>query len=57
MIHRFITIKIKPQTQISMKSFVLALTLSATKALSVLESKYMNYLAKFGKTMNDVEEF
>ena len=57
MIHRFITIKIKAQTQISMKSFVLALTLSATKALSVLESKYMNYLAKFGKTMNDVEEF
>ena len=40
-----------------MKSFALALTFGAASALHQIELKYMNYLAQFGKTMNDMEEF
>ena len=40
-----------------MKSFAFALTFGAVSALHSLEFEYMNYLATFGKTMNDIEEF
>ena len=40
-----------------MKSFALALTFGAASALHQMELKYMNYLANFGKTINDLQEF
>ena len=40
-----------------MKSFAFALTLGAVSAIHVYELEYMNYLAQFGKTMNDIDEF
>ena len=40
-----------------MKSFALALTFGAASAIHQMELKYMNYLANFGKTINDLQEF
>jgi C1A family cysteine protease len=40
-----------------MRSFALALTFAGASALHQVELKYMNYLAKFGKNMNSLEEF
>ena len=40
-----------------MKSFAFAVTLGVASALHTFELEYMNYLAQFGKTMNDIDEF
>ena len=40
-----------------MKSFAAAITIGAVSALDVMELKYMQHLAKFGKNMGSVEEF
>ena len=40
-----------------MKAFAAAVTLGAVSALDVMELKYMQHLAKFGKNMGSVEEF
>ena len=40
-----------------MKSFALALTAGAVTAFSDAEFKFMNYIAKFGKVLADLEEF
>ena len=40
-----------------MKSLALSLALSAVSALHSMEFEYMQYLAKFGKTMNSKDEF
>ena len=40
-----------------MKSFAFAAVLGVTSALHTFELEYMNYLAQFGKTMNDIDEF
>ena len=40
-----------------MKTFALALTATAVTAFSDVEFKFMNYIAKFGKVMENLEEF
>ena len=40
-----------------MKSFALAATLGVASALHTYELQYMNYLAKFGKNLNSIDEF
>ena len=40
-----------------MKTFALALTATAVTAFSDIEFKFMNYIAKFGKVMENLEEF
>jgi len=40
-----------------MKTFALALTATAVTAFSDMEFKFMNYIAKFGKVMENLEEF
>jgi len=40
-----------------MKSFVFAATVGVASALHASEIQYMNYLAKFGKIMETIEEF
>ena len=40
-----------------MKTFALALTAAAVNAFSDVEFKFMNYIAKFGKVMENLEEF
>ena len=40
-----------------MKTFALALTAGAVSAFSDAEFKFMNYIAKFGKVIADLEEF
>jgi len=40
-----------------MHAFALAATIGAASALSVVELKYMNHLAEFGKNMASIEEF
>merc|ERR550532_690758 len=40
-----------------MKTFALALTATAVTAFSDVEFKFMNYIAKFGKVIENLEEF
>ena len=40
-----------------MKTFALALTAAAVNAIDNIELKFLNYIAKFGKVMDDLEEF
>ena len=40
-----------------MKSFAFAATMAAVNAISPIEFEYMNYIAKFSKFIDDVEEF
>ena len=40
-----------------MKTFALALTATAVSAVSNMEFKFLNYIAKFGKVMENLEEF
>jgi len=40
-----------------MKAFAAAVTLGVASAIDVMELKYMNHLAKFGKMVDSLEEF
>ena len=40
-----------------MKAFAAVITLGVASALEMMELKYMNHLAKFGKTIESIEEF
>lgn len=40
-----------------MKTFALALCATAVTAFSDMEFKFLNYVAKFGKVMENLEEF
>jgi C1A family cysteine protease len=40
-----------------MKTFALALTATAVSAIGNMEFKFLNYIAKFGKVMENLEEF
>ena len=40
-----------------MKSFAFAITLGAVSAVSTVDFEYMNYIARFNKQSNDLEEF
>ena len=40
-----------------MKSFAAAILIGAASAVSPIEMKFMKHLAKFGKTLETLEEF
>ena len=40
-----------------MKSFAAAITFGAVTAMNSMELKYMNHLAKFGRSLESVNEF
>ena len=40
-----------------MKAFAIAHIFAAASAIHHVELKYMNYLAEFGKVINDLQEF
>ena len=40
-----------------MKSFAAAILIGAASAMSPIEMKFMKHLAKFGKTLETIEEF
>merc|ERR1719345_393926 len=40
-----------------MKSFAFTLAIGAVSAIHQYEVEYMNYISKFGKTMNSIDEF